>query len=100
MPFVYDALKDLKDYIEIKRSFGYRCLIVIHGYGSTGKGGKICSEARRWLKAQEKNNKLKTVIFGEEFDIYNEKSRGLNAKYKELKEYYCAYNHGVTIIEL
>ena len=100
MPSVCDALEDLKGYIKIKKSYGYRCLIVVHGYGSTGKGGKIREEARRWLKAQEKNQKLKTVIFGEEFDIYNEKSRVLNAKYKELKEYYCAFNHGVTIVEL
>lgn len=100
MPVVYEALKSLEGYIKIKKSYGYRCLIVIHGYGSTGKGGAICKQVRSWLKAQERNKKLKSVIFGEDFDIYNEKSISLNSRYKELEKYFCQCNHGVTIIEL
>ena len=100
MPTAFEALENLKGYIKIKKSYGYRCIVVIHGYGSTGKGGAIRNKAREWLKAQEKNKKIKNVIFGENFDIYNEESRNLILKHKDLKKYYCGYNHGVTIVEL
>lgn len=46
-------------------------MLVIHGYGSTGKGGVIHDKARQWLKAQERNRKVKAVIFGEDFTIFN-----------------------------
>ena len=100
MPIACDALENLKGYIKIKKLLGVRCLVVIHGYGSSGKGGAICKSVRSYLKSQEKNKKLKSVIFGEDFDIYNKNSIALNSKYKELKIYFCQCNHGVTIVEL
>lgn len=100
MPLVCDALENLKGYIKIKKHLGIRCLVVIHGYGSTGKGGEICKKSRAYLKSQEKNKHLKSVIFGEDFDVYNKSAVDLNAKYKALNKYFCKYNHGITIIEL
>ncbi len=100
MPSVDVALDDLKGAIKIKKSLGYKCLVVIHGYGSTGKGGAICKKARDWLKSQKKSKKLKSVIPGEEFDVFNEKNIALLSRYSELKNYICKCNHGVTIVEL
>ena len=51
--------------------------MIIHGYGSTGKGGVIHDKARQWLKAQERNGKMKAVIYGEDFSIYNAQAREL-----------------------
>lgn len=100
MPSVSEALENLKGFLEIKKSFGYRCLVVIHGYGSSGKGGAICKKSRDFLLAQKKSKKLHDVVFGEDFDSFNPKACSLRSRYKELNQYFCSYNHGITIIEL
>ena len=75
-------------------------MLIIHGYGSTGKGGAICEKARQWLKAQERNGKVKTVIFGEDFTLFNFKALELKNKYQELEQLMRVCNNGVTVVEL
>ena len=100
MPTCEDALCELKSAIQWARQSKYKCLLVIHGYGSSGKGGKIREKARQWLNAQVKNGKLKAVINGEDFNIFNFKALELKNKYKELEQLLCITNHGVTVVEL
>lgn len=100
MPLVADAMRYLQDSIvKLKRDKCQRVLI-IHGYGSTGKGGAICEKARQWLKAQERNGKVKTVIFGEDFTLFNFKALELKYKYQELEQLMRVCNNGVTVVEL
>lgn len=100
MPVVADALNYLKRSLESYRREKVRCVLVIHGYGSTGKGGAICGKARQWLKAQERNGQIKAVIFGEDFDIFNFKALELKNRFHELDPLLKVCNHGVTVIEL
>ena len=60
--------------------------MVIHGYGSSGKGGAIRTKARQWLNAQVRNGTIKAVINGEDFDIFNFKALELKDKYRELEK--------------
>lgn len=99
-PTCDEALSELKSAVQSAKQSKYKCLIVIHGYGSSGKGGKIREKARQWLNAQVKNGKLKTVINGEDFDIFNFKALELKNKYKELESLMTVTNHGVTVVEL
>ena len=73
---------------------------VFISYGSTGKGGAICDHARQWLKAQVRNGQIKTVIFGEDFDIFNFKALELKNRFHELEPLLKVCNHGVTVVEL
>ena len=66
----------------------------------TGNGGVIHDKARQWLKAQERNGKVKSVIFGEDFSIFNFKSLELKNRYRELNPLMKVCNHGVTVVEL
>ncbi len=100
MPTSIEALKILKSQIEIYRSEKKKCVLIIHGYGSSGKGGKIRSTIRKWLTAQKENRTIKTLVFGERFDIFNEDARVLKDKYKELTSLLNQHNEGITIIEL
>lgn len=100
MPFVQDAMRYLQDSIARLKRDKCGCVLIIHGYGSTGNGGAICKKARQWLKAQERNGKVKTVIFGEDFSIFNFKVLELKAKYRELDPLTKVCNHGVTVVEL
>ena len=100
MPMAADALNYLKSSIERSRRKRYDCVLIIHGYGSTGKGGVIHDKARQWLKAQERNGKMKAVIYGEDFSIYNAQARELKKRYPELEQLFRVCHHGVTVVEL
>jgi len=100
MPQVAEALRYLQNAIVTLKREKYECVLIIHGYGSTGKGGAICIKARQWLKAQEKNGKVRTVIFGEDFEMFNFKALELKNKYRELAPLLSVGNHGVTVVEL
>lgn len=100
MPQVPEAMDHLKKSLDLCRKSKYKCVLVIHGYGSTGKGGAIHDKAREWLKAQERNGKIKSVVFGEDFSIFNFKSLELKNRYPELEPLMFVCNHGVTVVEL
>ncbi|MBO4963252.1 MAG: Smr/MutS family protein [Clostridia bacterium] len=76
------------------------CIYIIHGYGSSGKGGIIRQKLRSYLNAQLKNGKVKSVINGEDFNVFNLKALELKNKYKELEQLFRVCNHGVTIVEV
>ena len=58
---------------EIRRAKreGVRVLKVIHGYGSTGKGGKLCVGLRKSFALRKKEGVIKDFIYGEDFSIFN-----------------------------
>lgn len=99
-PTVADALMILKSSISNAKSGNVGCLYVIHGYGSSGKGGSIREKARQWLNAQARNGIVKSVINGEDFNLFNFKALELKNIYKELEPLLKVCNHGVTIVEL
>ncbi len=100
MPMSADALKLLKSSIANAKSGNVGCLYIIHGYGSSGRGGVIREKVRQWLHAQARNGTVKAVINGEDFDIFNAKARELKSTYKELEQLLKVCNHGVTVVEL
>ena len=100
MPLVADAMRFLQDSVKRLQSEGCECVLIVHGYGSTGKGGAICLKARQWLKAQERNGKFKAVIFGEDFDLFNFKALELKNKHRELEPLLRVCNNGVTVVAL
>ena len=100
MPVVADAMRFLQDSISRLKKEKCECVLIIHGYGSTGKGGLICEKARQWLKAQERNGKVRCVIFGEDFTLFNFKALELKNKYHELESLLRVCNNGVTVVEL
>lgn len=100
MPTSADALALLKSNIANAKSGNVGCLYVIHGYGSSGRGGVIRDKVRQWLNAQARNGTVKTVINGEDFTIFNFKTLELKNQYKELEPLLKVCNHGVIVVEL
>lgn len=95
-----EAMSYLKMSISLCKQNKIACLAIIHGYGSSGKGGKIRVKARQWLNAQARNGTIKAVINGEDFDVLNFKALELKNKYKELEKMLKVCNHGVTVVEV
>src|SRR5216684_267910 len=59
---------------EIKRvkREGAKVLKVIHGYGSSGTGGKLCVGFRKSFGLRKKEGVIKDFIAGEDFSIFND----------------------------
>jgi hypothetical protein len=89
---------------EIKRAKreGVKVLKVIHGYGSSGTGGKLCIGLRKSFGLRKKEGIIKDFIAGEDFSIFNEKVLNLLEAVPELRgdTDLGATNEGVSIIWL
>ena len=67
MPLVADALRRLTFEVHHSKSLGYTAMKLIHGYGSSGKGGKIRIAARERLDFLMRKREIRGYICGENF---------------------------------
>ena len=102
MPTADDAIKRITYNIHTGKRLGYAAVKIIHGYGSTGAGGRIRVEARRYLESQKRKGIIKDYIPGEDFTIFDERTRNAFALCGELRrdKDLERHNNGVTIILL
>ena len=100
MPSVGEVMHDMKRILPKYKAGGSRCLVLIHGYGSSGKGGTIRITLRPWLESQVKNGKIRCVVYGENFNMFSGDARRLFQTYQDLREYYGDNNPGITVAEL
>lgn len=100
MPTAGEAIRRVTFHIHNSRAQGCTALKLIHGYGSTGKGGKIRQEVRRYLAQQKEKRVIRDFIAGEDFSIFNEPSRQAFALCPDLRKDSDLErsNNGVTII--
>lgn len=102
MPLVDQAIKQLTFELHHSRSLGCSVLKIIHGYGSSGSGGRIRVEARAYLARLKRKGEIADLIPGEEFSIFNAATlaafRRCNAlrQDRDLER----HNNGVTFILL
>lgn len=104
-PFVKEALEKFDIALKMAQTKDIGILKIIHGYGSTGTGGKIKEALRNHLKTLLNNKTIKGFIAGENY------SKSTNAPvnkqkitdvYPELLETQRAdsYNQGISFVEL
>jgi hypothetical protein len=58
---------------------------VIHGYGSSGTGGKLCVGLRKSFGLRKKEGVIKDFIAGEDFSIFNDTVLNLLEAVPELR---------------
>ena len=77
-------------------------LKLIHGYGSTGVGGKLRSAVRITLEQAKKRGEICDFVQGEEFRISNEFTWAMLKLYPELKQDrdLGRENRGITMVQL
>jgi len=102
MPTAGDAVKRITYNIKNGKALGAAAIKIIHGYGSTGKGGKIRSEARRYLAEQKRRKEIRDYIEGENFSIFDESTRNAFLLCPDLRRDSDLerHNNGVTIVIL
>ncbi|MDR0670838.1 MAG: hypothetical protein LBF64_00830 [Oscillospiraceae bacterium] len=96
------AIRRLTHELHAARSLGYAALKLIHGYGSTGAGGRIRVEARAYLGRLLQKRQLRAVVTGEQFSIFDEATRAAFSLCGDLRRDpdLERHNNGVTFVML
>ena len=102
LPTLDDARRLVIAEIKQAKRDGARALKVIHGYGSSGKGGTLRIGLRKSFGLRKKEGGIKDFIAGEDFSIFNETTLDLLEAVPKLRgdPDLGATNEGVTIIWL
>lgn len=102
MPTADTAGRRLQFEINTARRDGTAALKVIHGYGSTGAGGRIKGEVKRLLAAAKKGKMIKEYVSGEEWSIFSPRARAVLDLCPDLRQDRDLENHnnGISIVLL
>jgi hypothetical protein len=102
MPLVEEAVDRMNMGIQELRVSGVKAVKLIHGYGSTGRGGKIRVGVRDELAAMKRKRLIKDFIPGEDFGPVDAASRKLAEQNKAVTRDpdYGRMNHGITVVVL
>ncbi len=102
MPTVTQARARLEQALRTARA--RRCAVIklIHGYGSTGKGGAIRRDVHAVLAGWQSAGKIRAYAPGEEFSPFSAAARLAVEACPPLSRDrdYAATNHGITIVVL
>jgi hypothetical protein len=99
-PSVDEAMRRLTAELSACRHMHTPVLKIIHGYGSSGKGGKIRTACRRCLSQARERGEVALWLPGERFSIFEEEARqmlnccGALRQDPDLER----YNNGVTFV--
>ena len=74
-PTADEALRRLAAELEACRHMRTPVIKLIHGYGSSGKGGRIRTACRKYLAQEQLRGALICFIPGESFSIFDETTR-------------------------
>ncbi|MEK6201454.1 MAG: Smr/MutS family protein [Desulfobulbaceae bacterium] len=101
-PLVESALRKLERELHAGRLQGLRILTVIHGYGSSGKGGAIGIECRKVLAYLKGKGEINTFILGEEFKLRSGPTQDLLRRFPQIagNANLNMGNRGITLVVL
>lgn len=102
MPTVDVAEKRVLFEISTAKREGIKVLKIIHGYGSTGVGGKLKGAVARLLSRKKNERIIKSFVCGDEWDIFNQSARSILEACDEARKDSDLgnYNPGITIVLL
>ena len=102
MPTVEQALIRMDQAIRTAKSKRCKALKLIHGYGSSGRGGAIRHEVQSALARHQRAGRIKAFVPGENFSpFYDEARLAVSTCAALLTDHdYTRANHGITIVVL
>lgn len=102
MPPVEEGLERLEEALRRARHEGVRILRVIHGYGSSGSGGKLRIACRTLLKQKVGFNQIRGFLPGEDYSRATGAGKAMIKRHPSLgrTEYMDRGNPGITFVEL
>jgi len=102
LPILDEARRLVIEEIKRAKRDRVKVLKVIHGYGSSGKGGALHVGLRKSFGLRKKEGVIKEFVTGEDFTIFNDTVLALLEAVPELRgdPDLGAVNEGVTILWL
>jgi hypothetical protein len=86
MPTVEQAKRRLLESLYAPRGASGPVIKIIHGYGSSGKGGAIRSAIREQMTQWQREGKVLKVVPGENWSIFDPASQDLRQRYAFLSK--------------
>lgn len=101
-PVVEVGKKKLHLEIVTAKRQGIKALKIIHGYGSSGVGGRLKQGILEFLAARKKENVVKAFVTGEDWSIFNQTARDIMEQCNDLRKDNDLGNSnpGITIVLL
>ena len=101
-PTVDDARRRLLTELQSARVHGVLVIKVIHGWGSSGEGGKLGPAIRKSLRLRVKEGKATLVVSGERFSSDTNEGRELAQRHPSVRSDrdFNRANPGITVVEL
>lgn len=102
MPAVEAARVRLDQALRTAKARRVTALKIIHGYGSTGRGGAIKQDVQRFLLEKKRNGTIREFVAGERFSPFDASARSILSQCSELSRDrdYSRCNQGITIVLL
>lgn len=102
MPTVEQARIKLEQALRTAKARRQTALKIIHGYGSSGKGGAIRRNVREILTRKRNAGQIRGFVAGEDFSPFDETARSIVLVCPELAKDrdYSRQNHGITMVLL
>jgi hypothetical protein len=102
LPSLDEARRRVIEEIRKSKREGVRVLKVIHGYGSSGKGGTLCFGLQKSFALRKKEGVIKDFVPGGDFSIFNPVALAMIEAVPELRgdPDLSATNEGVTLLWL
>ena len=99
-PTVDTAIKYLEHALSRAKAYGYPAIKLIHGYGSSGSGGKIKTAVHRELNRYKNAGKIREFAAGENFSPFDSATqRIITICYDITRDSdYFKTNQGITIV--
>ncbi|NMA09361.1 MAG: Smr/MutS family protein [Clostridiales bacterium] len=102
MPTADRAIRRLTYELAAARQMRYTAVKLIHGYGSSGRGGVLRTEIRDYLLRIHSRGQIQAFIGGERFSIFDEDTRIAMELCPELRRDrdLDRHNNGITVVIL
>lgn len=102
-PYVEEALDRLTDYLRKSLEVGIKAIVLIHGYGSSGEGGRIKWAIHDALQSNRYSDRVDEYHFGEDVAFGSDAYHALLRRRPGLKSYLKRFkegNAGMTVLLL
>ena len=103
LPTVEEALEQLMEYLRMASELGIKAIILIHGYGSSGEGGRIKWAIHEALENNRYADRVEEYYYGEQVPYGTQACQALLKQRPGLKQYlkhFKAGNAGMTVLLL
>ena len=102
-PYVEEALERLTEYLRKSVAIGIKAIVLIHGYGSSGEGGRIKWAIHDALENNRYSDRVDEYYFGEDVAYGSQAYHALHKRRPGLKRYLKRFkegNAGMTVLLL